>query len=81
MNRNAFDVPPPEQSSRTRCIGTLPRRGFLRMGFSAFGGLALADLLRLQSLAAAHPHAGASHLNRGSMQATSLFPKARTRRR
>ena len=39
------------QSDR-RCPGTLPRRGFLRVGFSALGGLELADLLRLRSLAA-----------------------------
>ena len=36
-----------------RCPGTLPRRSFLRLGFSALGGLGLSDLLRLQSLAAA----------------------------
>jgi len=36
-----------------RCPGTLPRRGFLQVGFSALGGLELADLLRLRSLAAA----------------------------
>ncbi len=36
-----------------RCPGTLARRGFLRLGFSALGGLGLGDLLRLQSLAAA----------------------------
>jgi hypothetical protein len=34
-----------------RCPGTLPRRGFLRLGFSALGGLGLGDLLRLKALA------------------------------
>jgi len=35
---------------QTRCPGTLGRRGFLRIGFSALGGLGLADLLRLQTI-------------------------------
>jgi len=33
------------------CPGTLPRRGFLRLGFSGLGGLALGDLLRLEAMA------------------------------
>jgi len=49
----------PPAAGQMRCPGTLPRRGFLRLGFSALGGLGLGDLLRLQSLAAARgPHAG-----------------------
>jgi hypothetical protein len=37
------------RSGQMRCPGTIARRGFLRVGFSALGGLGLADLLRLQS--------------------------------
>lgn len=37
----------------TRCLGTLPRRGFLQLGTSLLGGLSLADLLRCQAEAAA----------------------------
>ena len=38
---------------QTRCEGTLPRRGFLRLGISGFGSLALSDLLRRESQSAA----------------------------
>ncbi len=41
-----------------RCPGTLPRRGFLRLGLLGLASLGLADLLRLESAAAvagAHP--------------------------
>jgi hypothetical protein len=48
-------------SGQTRCPGTLPRRGFLRLGFSALGGLGLGDLLRLQSLAAAGSRLAGGH--------------------
>jgi hypothetical protein len=37
---------------QTRCPGTFGRRGFLRVGFSALGGLGLAELLRLETIAA-----------------------------
>src|SRR5688572_20612986 len=37
----------------SRCPGTLHRRAFLRMGLAGLGSLGLADLLRLQSAAAA----------------------------
>jgi hypothetical protein len=46
-----------------RCPGTLPRRGFLQLGFSALGGLGLSDLLRLQSLAAASTARGTPSAN------------------
>ena len=36
-----------------RCPGTLPRRGFLRLGFSALGALGLGELLRLEDRATA----------------------------
>lgn len=39
-------------SGPMRCPGTLARRGFLRVGFSALGGLGLTDLLRLESASA-----------------------------
>src|SRR5437588_470498 len=35
----------------SRCRGRLTRRNFLRLGTLAFGGLTLADLLRLETLA------------------------------
>ena len=40
-------------ATSNRCEGTLPRRGFLHLGFSTLGGLSLAELLRLESLAGA----------------------------
>ena len=36
-----------------RCPGTLHRRSFLHAGLTAFGGLALADLFRLEARAPA----------------------------
>src|SRR5579864_8292896 len=46
-----------EVATNVRCPGTLPRRGFLQLGFSALGGLGLADLLRFQSHASVAPAA------------------------
>jgi hypothetical protein len=36
-------------STPTRCVGTLPRRAFLRASLTGLSGLGLADLLRLQA--------------------------------
>lgn len=51
-------------SGRTneRCPGTLPRRGFLRVGMTGLAGLGLADLLRLQNrLEAASSRSGGAN--------------------
>lgn len=42
-------------SNDSRCPGTLGRRAFLRLGLAGLGSVGLADLLRLQSLAAPAP--------------------------
>jgi hypothetical protein len=41
----------PPMNSQSRCLGTLPRRGFLQLGSSVLGGLSLTEVLR-QSAAA-----------------------------
>jgi Protein of unknown function (DUF1501) len=61
-------TPQPGTSGQIRCPGTLARRGFLRLGFSALGGLGLADLLRLQSAAAMRAATGSGE--RGLRQAS-----------
>jgi hypothetical protein len=51
------DTPSPS-SARVRCLGTLPRRGFLQCGLSGLAAWGLADLLRLQNAAAASASPG-----------------------
>jgi hypothetical protein len=52
MNSRIEGVRSPRSLDQTRCPGTFGRRGFLRVGVSALGGLGLAELLRLETIAA-----------------------------
>src|SRR5262245_36642945 len=40
-----------DKKSLERCIGTLPRRGFLKIGFSGLGGLSLPALWQHEAMA------------------------------